>query len=78
MQYSTVELRHQALEDVLAGPDGLHEQLPTKLAEVNAFRKQFTDAQLEADPRRVPAGAPQEAAAQGQGRHRDPRPARRS
>jgi len=50
MQYSTVELRHKALEDVLAGPDHLHEVLPTKLAEVNAFRKTFTDARLEADP----------------------------
>jgi galactofuranosylgalactofuranosylrhamnosyl-N-acetylglucosaminyl-diphospho-decaprenol beta-1,5/1,6-galactofuranosyltransferase len=49
MQYSTAELRHQALEDVLAGPGHLHADLPTKLAEVNAFRKQFTDARLEAD-----------------------------
>ncbi|GAA1509428.1 glycosyltransferase [Nocardioides humi] len=49
MQYSTVELRIQALEDVLAGPQGLHEMLPTRLGEVNAFRKQFTDAQLHAD-----------------------------
>ncbi len=36
MQYSTVEMRHQALEDVLAGPDALHGELPTKLAEVRA------------------------------------------
>jgi galactofuranosylgalactofuranosylrhamnosyl-N-acetylglucosaminyl-diphospho-decaprenol beta-1,5/1,6-galactofuranosyltransferase len=49
MQYSTVEIRHQALEDVLAGPGVLHEMLPTRLAEVNAYRKQFTDAQLETD-----------------------------
>ncbi len=46
MQYSTVELRLQALEDVLAGPQGLHAMLPTRLAEVNAFRRGFTDAQL--------------------------------
>lgn len=50
MQYSTVELRIQALEDVLAGPQGLHGMLGTRLGEVNAFRKQFTDAQLHADP----------------------------
>ena len=50
MQYSTVEIRHQAMLDVLSGPDHLHSVLPTKLAEVNAFRKQFTDAQLEPDP----------------------------
>ena len=28
MQYSTVEMRHRALEDVLAGPYALHAQLP--------------------------------------------------
>lgn len=49
LQYSTAELRHLALEDVLAGPYTLHEALPTKLAEINAFRKQFSDAQLHAD-----------------------------
>jgi galactofuranosylgalactofuranosylrhamnosyl-N-acetylglucosaminyl-diphospho-decaprenol beta-1,5/1,6-galactofuranosyltransferase len=54
MQYSTVEIRHQAMLDVLAGPDHLHEMLPEKLAEVNAFRKQFTDAQLKADPDAFP------------------------
>lgn len=50
MQYSTVAIRQLALEDVLAGPEGLHELLPTRLAEVNAYRKQFTDAQLHVDP----------------------------
>ena len=55
MQYSTVELRLMAMEDVLAGPYGLHELLPGKLAEVNAVRKQFTDAQLQADPDTFPA-----------------------
>jgi galactofuranosylgalactofuranosylrhamnosyl-N-acetylglucosaminyl-diphospho-decaprenol beta-1,5/1,6-galactofuranosyltransferase len=54
MQYSTVEIRHQALEDVLAGPQGLHAMLPTRLAEVNAYRKQFSDAQLEADREAFP------------------------
>ncbi|RLV49913.1 glycosyltransferase family 2 protein [Nocardioides mangrovicus] len=47
MQYSTVELRHLALEDVFAGPSLLHEELPTKLADINAFRKQWADAVLE-------------------------------
>ncbi|MEO9325941.1 glycosyltransferase [Nocardioides sp. C4-1] len=55
MQYSTVEIRHQALLDVLAGPGQLHADLPTKLPEVNAFRKQFTDAQLQSDPDVFPA-----------------------
>jgi galactofuranosylgalactofuranosylrhamnosyl-N-acetylglucosaminyl-diphospho-decaprenol beta-1,5/1,6-galactofuranosyltransferase len=49
MQYSTVALRHKALEDVLAGPGVLHGDLPTKLAEVREFVKPFTDAQLEVD-----------------------------
>jgi galactofuranosylgalactofuranosylrhamnosyl-N-acetylglucosaminyl-diphospho-decaprenol beta-1,5/1,6-galactofuranosyltransferase len=50
MQYSTAELRLMAMEDVLAGPRGLHELLPHRLSDVNAFRKQFSDAQLHADP----------------------------
>jgi galactofuranosylgalactofuranosylrhamnosyl-N-acetylglucosaminyl-diphospho-decaprenol beta-1,5/1,6-galactofuranosyltransferase len=54
MQYSTVELRQLAIEDVLAGPDGLHAALPNRLAEVNAFRKQYADAQLQADPDAFP------------------------
>ena len=54
MQYSTVEIRHMALEDVLAGPQGLHAQLPTRLTEVNALRKQFSDAQLESDREAFP------------------------
>jgi galactofuranosylgalactofuranosylrhamnosyl-N-acetylglucosaminyl-diphospho-decaprenol beta-1,5/1,6-galactofuranosyltransferase len=50
MQYSTAELRLMAMEDVLAGPHGLHELLAHRLADVNAFRKQFSDAQLHSDP----------------------------
>ena len=49
LQYSTAELRHLALEDVLRGPHALHGELGTKLAEINAFRKQFVDAQLVED-----------------------------
>ena len=55
MQYSTVELRHLALQDALAGPDQLHDDLPTKLGQVRELRKQFTDAQLQADPDAFPA-----------------------
>ena len=54
MQYSTVELRHQALEDVLAGPEQLHPDLPTKLAEVRAMAKQYTDARLEVEREAFP------------------------
>jgi galactofuranosylgalactofuranosylrhamnosyl-N-acetylglucosaminyl-diphospho-decaprenol beta-1,5/1,6-galactofuranosyltransferase len=55
MQYSTVELRHQALEDVLAGPHRLHESLGTKLPEIRSLAKQFSDSQLQADPDAFPA-----------------------
>ncbi|HET6165602.1 MAG TPA: glycosyltransferase [Marmoricola sp.] len=54
MQYSTVELRHTALLDVLAGPEKLHADLATKLGEVRDFRKEFPDAQVSADPDAFP------------------------
>jgi galactofuranosylgalactofuranosylrhamnosyl-N-acetylglucosaminyl-diphospho-decaprenol beta-1,5/1,6-galactofuranosyltransferase len=54
MQYSTVALRHQALEDVLAGPDRLHEVLATKLPEVKELVKGYDDASLESDPSAFP------------------------
>jgi galactofuranosylgalactofuranosylrhamnosyl-N-acetylglucosaminyl-diphospho-decaprenol beta-1,5/1,6-galactofuranosyltransferase len=54
MQYSTVEMRHQALEDVLAGPHRLHETLGTKLPEIRSMTKSFSDAQLQADPDAFP------------------------
>ena len=49
LQYSTAELRHLAMEDVLRGPHALHGELATKLADINAFRKQYSDAQLHLD-----------------------------
>jgi len=54
MQYSTAELRLRALEDVLAGPEKLHADLPTKLAEVRAVRSEFDDARTVADPDAFP------------------------
>ncbi len=55
MQYSTAELRHLALEDVLAGPEKLHGDLLTKLPELQAKRKQYADAQTTPDPEAFPA-----------------------
>lgn len=49
MQYSTAELRIQAMEDILKGPEHLHEMLPTRLKEINDLRMQFSDAQLHRD-----------------------------
>ena len=54
MQYATVEMRHRALEDVLAGPYALHGQLATKLGEVNALAQQYSDMQLKADRDELP------------------------
>ncbi|MDP3893898.1 glycosyltransferase [Nocardioides sp.] len=54
MQYSTVELRHKALEDVLAGPGQLHEDLPSKLGEIRELRQHFSDSTLKADPDAFP------------------------
>jgi galactofuranosylgalactofuranosylrhamnosyl-N-acetylglucosaminyl-diphospho-decaprenol beta-1,5/1,6-galactofuranosyltransferase len=54
MQYSTVELRHKALEDVLAGPEKLHEVLPTTLPEIREMVKGFDDATYIVDPNDIP------------------------
>ena len=54
LQYSTAELRHLAMEDVLRGPHALHGELATKLADINAFRLQFSDAQLHPDRDELP------------------------
>jgi galactofuranosylgalactofuranosylrhamnosyl-N-acetylglucosaminyl-diphospho-decaprenol beta-1,5/1,6-galactofuranosyltransferase len=54
MQYSTAELRLRALEDVLAGPQGLHRELGSKIGEVRELAREFTDARLEKDPEAFP------------------------
>ena len=52
MQYSPAEMGLMAIEDMLDGPERLHAILPTRLAELNALRKQFSDSQSQADLRR--------------------------
>lgn len=54
MQYSTVELRHRALEDALAGPDNLHAWLPRRLGEIRQLQTQFDDARTSPDPNEFP------------------------
>jgi galactofuranosylgalactofuranosylrhamnosyl-N-acetylglucosaminyl-diphospho-decaprenol beta-1,5/1,6-galactofuranosyltransferase len=54
MQYSTAELRHRAIEDVLAGPERLHGDLLTKLPEIRALRRLYDDAKTDADPDAFP------------------------
>ena len=54
LQYSTADLRHLALEDVLAGPGQLHPDLRTKLPQIRARRKAYPDAVTESDPDAFP------------------------
>ena len=49
MQYSTVALRHLAIEDVLSGPAHLHRDLATRLSELQEYRRPYLDAQAEPD-----------------------------
>jgi galactofuranosylgalactofuranosylrhamnosyl-N-acetylglucosaminyl-diphospho-decaprenol beta-1,5/1,6-galactofuranosyltransferase len=46
MQYSAVELRLDALEDLLKGPSHLHQTIRTKLPEIRARRADFDDARI--------------------------------
>lgn len=55
MQYSAAELRLQALEDVLNGPEALHAELPTKLGHIRKVRSEYSDSQLSSDPDAFPA-----------------------
>jgi galactofuranosylgalactofuranosylrhamnosyl-N-acetylglucosaminyl-diphospho-decaprenol beta-1,5/1,6-galactofuranosyltransferase len=45
MQYSTNALRLLALQDVLSGPDHLHRDLATRLADLQEYRRRYHDAQ---------------------------------
>ena len=54
MQYSTVALRHRALEDVFAGPEQLHGRLPSTLPELKELIKGYDDATLVSDPSSLP------------------------
>ena len=54
LQYSTAELRQLALEDVLAGPERLHEELATKLPQIRELRSRYADARTSADPDAFP------------------------
>jgi galactofuranosylgalactofuranosylrhamnosyl-N-acetylglucosaminyl-diphospho-decaprenol beta-1,5/1,6-galactofuranosyltransferase len=55
MQYFTQEARIMALRDVLRGPDRLHEELRSKLAEVNGLRSRHLEAQIRTNVDDFPA-----------------------
>jgi galactofuranosylgalactofuranosylrhamnosyl-N-acetylglucosaminyl-diphospho-decaprenol beta-1,5/1,6-galactofuranosyltransferase len=50
MQYSAAVLRQRAIEDVLAGPEAMHADLPHRLTEVRAVRASQPDAEVRPDP----------------------------
>lgn len=55
LQYSAVELRLKALEDLLSGPEHLHGTLATTLGEVRAMRVEHADAKVSKEPGAFPA-----------------------
>lgn len=54
MEYSTVAVQQKALEDFMAGPEGLFESLRTALPEVRELRKHYEDAQTLPSAREFP------------------------
>ncbi|WP_129338189.1 glycosyltransferase [Cellulomonas endophytica] len=54
-QYSVAELRLQALEDLLEGPEHLHRDLATRLPRIRQVRARFPDARVSSDPGAYPA-----------------------
>ena len=55
MQYSAVDLRLDALEDVLRGPEHLHPAILTKMPEIRARRATFDDAKATKEVSSFPA-----------------------
>ena len=49
MQYSTARLRLLAIEDVLAGPEHMHNDILTKMGQLREVRKDFADSQSRPD-----------------------------
>lgn len=49
MQYSTVELRLSAIDDVLKGPAALHSSMLVKASEIRELQSRFVDAQGRSD-----------------------------
>ncbi|WP_164478164.1 glycosyltransferase [Microbacterium sp. ABRD28] len=54
LQYSTVRLRHQALQDVFAGPSALPQSLASKQAEARSLRESYSDARVVEDLSTLP------------------------
>ncbi|MHA6797870.1 glycosyltransferase [Bounagaea algeriensis] len=54
MEYSTVAVQLKAVEDFMAGPEGLFDSLRTALPEVRALRAEYEDAKTLPSAREVP------------------------
>ncbi|WP_028279461.1 glycosyltransferase [Arthrobacter sp. H5] len=67
MQYYTARGRIMALQDVLKGPDQLHDLLPTKLTDIRSMVKNYPDSQFEADPDAFPPPRMDKPPRRGQG-----------
>jgi galactofuranosylgalactofuranosylrhamnosyl-N-acetylglucosaminyl-diphospho-decaprenol beta-1,5/1,6-galactofuranosyltransferase len=55
MQYGTAHGRRWALEDLLKGPDGLRDLLPSKLPQIRDMMAGYSDAVFRPDPDDFPA-----------------------
>ncbi|ALE92686.1 glycosyl transferase [Arthrobacter alpinus] len=55
MQYFTVQARMRAMQDLLRGPDVLHEILATKLGEIRQLGTEFTETQFHSELEDFPA-----------------------
>jgi galactofuranosylgalactofuranosylrhamnosyl-N-acetylglucosaminyl-diphospho-decaprenol beta-1,5/1,6-galactofuranosyltransferase len=58
LQYSAIDLRLRALEDLLSGPEHLHETIGTKLPEIRRIRSGHPDAVVSKDPAAFPEPRP--------------------
>jgi galactofuranosylgalactofuranosylrhamnosyl-N-acetylglucosaminyl-diphospho-decaprenol beta-1,5/1,6-galactofuranosyltransferase len=54
MDYYTVEMRLQAVENVLEGPEQLHDDIIDRLPKVRALGKQFTESTIERELEKLP------------------------
>jgi galactofuranosylgalactofuranosylrhamnosyl-N-acetylglucosaminyl-diphospho-decaprenol beta-1,5/1,6-galactofuranosyltransferase len=66
-QYSVAELRLMALEDLLSGPEHMHDQLGTRLADIRAVRAAHSDSSVEKDPGAFPAPRREKMPKKGEG-----------
>ena len=67
MQYFTAKGRVMALQDLLRGPERLHDILPDRLPEIQAMRREYSEAQFQTDPEAFPRPGIRKPPRHGQG-----------